>query len=329
MTVQFINSSYATGFPTFESMTTETPYQKICQRYYEIEYQNYVYSLSNNNTSCSNNNSQVSSSNNNNKASGANIAVVDFCNDSDSDIDLDGDGIGDMAHGNVVANLIKANTNANVFTFDITKSSSGTTNQKLINNLQTILNDIKSGKRSYDALNMSLSSRITYEDLSKALGVKITKDNVSKYQSQIKNWLINEGAKNGYATTAQAVQLLEQIAATGTSIYIAAANVNDGTDDELNLYTIAANTTSVGALDKSGYKASFSFNNSLIDAWALGEIEVKKVKNSSGKLLGYDLNNDGIVDISGKYTSGGINSSNPFLKGTSFASPYKLSQSIA
>ena len=165
--------------------------------------------------------------------------------------------------------------------------------------------------------------------MSQALGVNITKDNVAQYKTQIKNWLLTQGKNQGYATTAQVVQLLDQIEALGADVFVAAANVNDGTDDELNLYTLADNVTSVGALSQNGSKASFSFDNSLIDTWALGEIEVKKVKDSSGKLLGYDLNNDGKVDISGTYSSGGANASNAFLRGTSFATPYRMMQALS
>ena len=258
-----------------------------------------------------------------------NIAVIDFCDDSDADIDLDGDGVGDMAHGNVVAHLIDTFVeNANVHTFDITENSQYTSNQRIIASLESVLGELKSNPNAYDALNMSLSSRITYSDLSKILGVTVNNDNVDVYQDAIRNWLLNKGEKEGFPTTAKVVKLLEEIASYGVDIYIAAANVNDDSDDELNLYSIAKNTTTVGANNTSGSRADFSFNNSLIDTWTLGEIEVKKVKNASGQLLGYDLNGDGVADIDGKYTSGG-SSVNPFLKGTSFASPYKLSSSLA
>ena len=336
MTVQVLNGIYASGVPTVQTMNPNymNSYKQICMKFQQIEFQNYMNQFYH---TCDNS-SQLSLSQNNNSSTNSNsmvsdkkytIAVVDFCDNSDSDIDLDGDGKGDMAHGNVVANLIKATfKNSDVYTFDITQNSAGTTNERLVASLESIINELKSGTEKYDALNMSLSSRITYSALSKALGKTITKDNVSQYQSEIRNWLLTQGSKNGYTTTAKVVQLIEQIEALGCDVYIAAANVNDGTDDELNLYTIANNTTSVGALSKSGGKASFSFDNSMIDTWALGEIEVKKVKDSSGKLLGYDLNNDGVVDINGSFTSGGANSANPFLRGTSFASPYKLIQDL-
>ena len=161
------------------------------------------------------------------------------------------------------------------------------------------------------------------------MGVNITRDNVSQYQSQIRNWLLTTGANNGYSTTAQVVQLLEQIEAYGADVYIAAANVNDGSDDELNLYTVANNTTSVGALNKNGNKASFSFNNSLIDTWSLGEIEVKKLYDEQGKFAGYDLNDDGVKDIDKSYNSGGLSCTNPFLTGTSFATPYQLMEDFS
>lgn len=350
MTVQFLRSLYATNLPTFQTMHPNyvSPAEKISMKYQDVEQQIYIMQhpqvdkdensqlqLTSNtgNTSTTTTSSGTSTSNTNNTSTTSNkkytIAVVDFCDNSDSDIDLDGDGKGDMAHGNVVASMIKASfENSDVYTFDITQNSAGTTNERLVASLESILDEIKSGSCKYDALNMSLSSRITYSDLSKALGKTITKDNVSKYASEIRNWLINEGSKNGYTTTAKVVQLLEQIEAAGCDIYIAAANVNDGTDDELNLYTLAKSTTSVGANSKSGGKASFSFDNTLIDKWALGEIEVKKVKDSNGNFKGYDLNGDGKVDIDKSYTSGGSNLSNAYLRGTSFASPYQLIQDL-
>ena len=356
MTVQFINSLYASDLPNYTTMNPNylSPAKQIGMRYQQLQLQMYqmMYNpvtidkdedselqTSTNSTTKPSSGSTSSSSGSSSSSSGSTsatsnkkytIAVVDFCDNSDSDIDLDGDGKGDMAHGNVVASMLKATfQNSDVYTFDITKNSAGSTNDRLVASLQSILDEIKSGSCKYDALNLSLSSRITYSDLSKALGKTITKDNVSKYASEIRNWLVNQGSKNGYSTTAKVVQLLEQIEAAGCDIYVAAANVNDGSDDELNLYTIATSTTSVGALNKSGSKASFSFNNSLIDKWALGEIEVKKVKDSNGNFAGYDINGDGKVDIGKSYTSGGSGlSTNAYLKGTSFASPYQLIQDL-
>lgn len=281
MTVQFLRSIYASDLPTFQKMHPSyiSPAEQIAMRYQEIQQQMYMpkqtavgtdedsqlqITTQTTTTATNTTTGKTTSSTTSSKPATSDkkytIAVVDFCDNADSDIDLDGDGKGDMAHGNVVASMIKANfENSDVYTFDITQNSAGTTNERLVASLESILEEIKSGSCKYDALNLSLSSRITYSDLSKALGKTITKDNVSQYSSEIRNWLINQGSKNGYTTTAKVVQLLEQIEAAGCDIYIAAANVNDGTDDELNLYTLAKSTTSVGALSKSGGKASFSF----------------------------------------------------------------------
>lgn len=325
MSIQFMNCCYSTkrNFQTYQyDLNNPSPYEQICQRYNEIEewrsLSRYV--------DYQDEEPQITTPQ---ATDNFTVAVVDYCDDSDSDIDLDGDGVGDMAHGNVVAHLIEATfRNSDVWTFDITQNSKYSTNERMIASLQTIVNELKDGSCQYDAVNLSLSSRITYSDLSAALGKNITKDNVAQYQQEIRNWLLTKGASNGYTTTAKVVQLLEEIESLGADVYIAAANVNDGTDDELNLYSIANNTTTVGANDRTGSKASFSFKNSLIDTWALGEIEVKKIKDSSGNLKGYDLNNDGVVDIDGSYTSGGKNSSNAYLRGTSFASPYRLIQEL-
>lgn len=339
MSIQFINSWFKAGLPSIQEMNPYnlSPLQQIQQRYYEIEesrYNSQDSQLNDDKTYTDDEyelndviSSQFSGIGNDNEYK---VAVVDFCNDAAADIDLDGDGTADMAHGNVVANLIQsAFENSDVFTFDISQNSNYTTNERIIASLQYIIDEIESGECEYDAVNLSLSSRITYADLSKALGVTINNDNVAQYSNKIKEWLHSTGAKNGYSTTSQVVKLLEKIENLGTDVYIAAANVNDGTDDELNLYTLVNASTAVGAKDKNGNIADFSFKNSLIDAWALGEIEVKKVKDSSGKLLGFDLNHDGKVDIDASYSSGGSNSANAYLKGTSFASPYMLMSQLS
>ena len=253
-----------------------------------------------------------------------NIAVIDFCDESSTSnkVDLDGDNIGDMVHGNVVANLIDSvlGDKALITCYDITGDDS-----KIISSLKSILSDIQSGKCKYDAVNMSLSQRITYSDLSKILGVKITNDNISQYQTQIRNWLKQEVQDDGdYALAGQAVSLIEQIEAAGCDVYISAANCTDGTDDEINLFTLAQNSSSVGALDTDNKVASFSFNNSLIDDWMLGEVEVHKIYNGSS-FSGFDLNGDGKVDIDGSYGSDkGKNKKNGWILGTSFSSPLQL-----
>ena len=341
MSIQIINSWYQMGIPSFQEMRPTcklTPLQQIQQRYQEIEAnRNYLASQDKDDDSVINNQtSNITFSQQTSQFEGIGsdkkytIGVVDFCNNNDADIDLDGDGKADMAHGNVVASLISASfTNSDVFTFDISANQNFTTNERIIASLEYIVNEIKNGECDYDAINLSLSSRITYSDLSKALGVTINNNNVAQYADEIKEWLHSTGAKNGYSTTSQVVKLLEQIEALGTDVYIAAANVNDGSDDEINLYTLAANTTSVGAKNKNGDIADFSFKNSAIDSWALGEIEVKKIKDSSGKLLGLDINHDGKVDLDTKFCSGNGSDANAYLKGTSFASPYLLMSALS
>ncbi|MBO5947623.1 hypothetical protein J6Q66_02165 [bacterium] len=328
MTIQFINSWNRMGMPSLQEMNPNyvSPLEQIQMRYQEIEYLRNLPPEEDEEPEI-NEPSQFDGIGSDKKYT---VAVVDFCDDNSADIDLDGDGKADMAHGNVVANLISsAFENSDIFTFDISETKKYTTNERMVASLQYIVEEIKSGECDYDALNLSLSSRMTYADLSKALGVTINNDNVSQYADKIKSWLHSTGAKNGYSTTSQVVKLLEEIEKLGTDVYIAAANVNDGSDDELNLYSLVSGSTTVGAKNKTGGVADFSFQNSLIDTWALGEIEVKKIKDGSGNLLGFDLNHDGEVDIDSKYSSGGTNSANAYLKGTSFATPYMIMQQLS
>src|SRR5699024_6942913 len=107
---------------------------------------------------------------------------------------------------------------------------------------------------------------------------------------------------------------LERLSAKGVKIYISAGNKGK---NYLNLYTLADNVNVVGATNSYGTaKTKFSNNNSLVNRWFKGVFSVKKIKDKDGQ-TGFDINEDGKIDILAKDTTSRLKIAAESIYGTS------------
>lgn len=238
------------------------------------------------------------------------IAVIDEY--KNNVLKIDWDNKPDMIHGEAVESFIKsALPNAEITRFDTNL------NEKSVRDALELI--LKSGIK-YDALNLSKSSDIKLKDLSLITGFKVTNETLAKDKKIIKERFFASGHKES-ADIQAIIKSLEELASNGTKIYISAGNRGK---QSVNLYTLADGVNVVGALNKYGVlKASFTSDNALINRWYKGVYHISKIEDSA-PITGFDINEDGKIDILADDTSAKIKKPASKIYGTSFASPSAL-----
>ena len=245
-----------------------------------------------------------------NNSAAPNIAVIDeFKNKV---IKVDWDDKPDMFHGQVVKTIIQAGLpQAKIQEFDTDL------NEKSIKNA---LDEIIQSNTKFDAVNLSKSSDIKISDLSALTGLKITQQSLLKDKKIIKEKFFASKAPQA-PDIKDIVQNLETLASKGVKVYVSAGNKGQ---DYVNLYTLADNINVIGAANRYGVvKSSFSCDNSLVNRWVKGVFKIKKIRASQGN-TGFDINEDGKIDILTKDTTARVKIPQRYVYGTSFAAPYAL-----
>lgn len=249
-----------------------------------------------------------------------NVAVID--NFDTKNICVDFGYTPDVAHGTVVKRLIEEGLpKAKIDCFKVNTTKSGTEVFDGVDNcLGAVLANIKKGQK-YDALNLSQSCDIDLKYLSDNVGVEITPENLAQNKKAILKWLSSPKAKTSGVKLNSILDKLNKISASGTKVYIGAGNEGKKV---FNLFSLANNVKTVGALDNDGKKASYSANNSLVTRWNLGSLKIQKLEDKNGK-SGFDYTGDGTIDVYSDKTSCPIKiSSWEELEGTSFSTPRAL-----
>lgn len=255
------------------------------------------------------------------KTTDKNIAIIDdFAKPS---VFIDFDFEPDVSHGNVVKRLIEEGLpTAKIDCFDYGGAGIGAQDWQNTNiHLDEILTKIKDGKK-YDAINLSLGNAISFEELSKDMDVNITPENVAQKKDVIKKWLNSpQSISPKIGIIAEIINKLDKLSEKKVQVYVAAGNAGK---DSFNILTIVNGAKVVGCLEKDGSKDSDSADNSLVNDWKLGVLNVKKLTDSSGR-SGFDYTGDGSIDIYCDQTTSFIKWSNPFdISGTSFSAPKAL-----
>lgn len=240
-----------------------------------------------------------------------NIALIDIFKKTYDSGCIDWDDLPDVSHGDITKRIIQEGLpNAEIDCFG----------ESMIGSLDEILKNIHNGKK-YDALNLSCGIDNKFSELSKAIGKPITSENISENIDEVKK-LINRSTKDKHTMQLkQIIEKLDEIADTGTKVYIAAGNERN---KRLNLLTLSKKNNSVGALDLKGKKARFSNANSLVNKWEIGVFKIKQIKDSNGK-IGFDYTGDGSIDIYADQTTAHYKRRSwKGIRGTSFSCPTAL-----
>lgn len=227
-------------------------------------------------------------------------------------VKVDWDNKPDMIHGEAVETFIKAGLpNAEITRFDTNLDDMS---------LNKALGEILNSDTKFDAINISKSSYVKIDDLAEITGVKVTAQSLKKDKDLIKEKLFASSYKDTEVIK-DIIKKLEYLASKGVKIYISAGNKGK---DYLNLYTLADNVNVIGATNKYGVlKTDFSCNNSLVTKWNKGVYCVHRIKSPDGQ-KGFDINEDGKIDISLNKTTSKIKIPQHYVYGTSFAAPDAL-----
>lgn len=240
-------------------------------------------------------------------------------------ISVDLDCVPDISHGNFVSKIIEDGfPNANVEKMNISASDLKDNYKKADLKLKKIHKEVKNGK-NIDAINISMGADVAFDEFNKFSGMDISSENLASKAREIKDYLLlNKDkkiklagiGKSDIAGIVSFIDNIDSLSSKGAKVYVSAGNSGD---DAFNLFSLIDNSTSVGALNSCGEKASYSCDNSLVTRWENGDVECKKVDG------GISWTDDNNVDIEKKNISN-IATIPPLLdiRGTSFASPRAL-----
>jgi hypothetical protein len=267
--------------------------------------------------------------------SGPNVLVIDQTSLATAGIDLDGDGRSDRAHGTIVSDFIRSGLpNANVSNLEIPDYEPAT----LTNLFNNVSSRIDGGER-FNAINFSQQTFHNFNELAQVTGLPVNQQNIGQMKDQVRDRLFmlaqNPGATGQprelvekFTRWVPVIQSMDQMAARGVPLYVAAGN--DG-PNQINLFTLAQGARVVGALDANGRFADYSANNSLINETELGNNPIVALSNRAGQIVGVDFTGDRRVDAGVNELSGGgrnIDTSRQ-VTGTSFAAPRALADDLS
>lgn len=260
-----------------------------------------------------------------------NVAIVDnfspsfAFNMSDESVFLNPDYKSTITHGQIVRRFIEEGLpDAKIKQFN-TRSSYGKALTKSINTqLGAVLEDITKKGEKYDVLNLSKDISIPFSTISAVMNEKITAKNISQHRAEIENLILSDDS-GAMGDIREILQKLDKISSYGVKIYISAGNEGK---NNFNLLSLAKDVKNVGALDRWGSKASYSADNSLVNSWACGSSDVKKIRDARGK-IGFDFTGDGSVDVCETEILSPSKKPNPYgLYGTSYSSPRLLASDL-
>lgn len=247
--------------------------------------------------------------------------------------DIDGDGIKDFWHGQTVARYIKAVMPlANIHTIhagtecnidvpepenkdadiDIVKFNPLPEKEeehdlrKLIAGLEQARDYVKT--HDVDGLNLSVSVGMSF-DQARQYCKKFNHDNFEAHKTELLEALERKLPDKPYEKLStsdrviyagiKGARILEEIAAEGVEVCIAAGNSGK---DNFVLFNLAQGVTPVGSKNVSGKRSLFTAQHQGIE-YEQGEYASIRIKED-GKVIGYDINSDGIVDVKPEEVSG-------------------------
>lgn len=255
-----------------------------------------------------------------------NILVLD--NFTTPAISLDMDRVSDISHGNVVSQIIENGLpNTNVEKMDFKTRTPDENQDQKVQELMNIFYDTKQGKKKYEAINISIGPLTKFKTLSEKTKQAINPKNLASKTREIKDYFLerryqqtNNDEDELLRNATNIMDALDSISSTGTKIYVAAGN--HGTK-EFNFFSLIDNAIVVGALDNENQKAIYTTDNTTVNRWKNGSLEIKKVGN------GLTWTNNETPDIEGENLSNAFQIPAIFaIRGTSFASPKALVEDI-
>lgn len=247
-----------------------------------------------------------------------NILILDSF--SEPDISVDIDLVNDVSHGEVVSKIIeKGLPNASVEKIDFPSNAISDDYSELGKNLTRIFQDIKQGNKKYDAINISLGIEMTFNEAKKRFGIILTPENIASKAKELKDSLLAKRTERKcfddrmYSNAINIIDNLDSISSTGTKVYVAAGN---SMNEKINLFSLIDNSVSVGALNSNNEKSFYTADNSLVNKWENGTLNIKK---ADGGITWTDNNTP---DIEKKHISNIFQKASVFpIVGTSFAAP--------
>lgn len=263
------------------------------------------------------------------------VAIVDnfspsfAFNMSDESVFTKSDYQSNIAHGQIVRRFIEEGlSDAQIEQFNIKSAKSGSETAKGISTqLGIVLQNITKKGKKYDALNLSMSKDLCFDDLPELNGKKITPENLSQFRDYIKKLILVSDTSSNTKQSADILQLklillkLDKISELGVKVFISAGNEGK---NYFNIFSLTKDAKNVGALGSLTSKAFYSADNSLVNSWAKGTYEVKRIKDPKGR-IGYDYTGDGSIDVYETSILPPYKKTNPYvLYGTSYSAPVAL-----
>ncbi|MEK7382787.1 MAG: hypothetical protein AAB262_05810 [Elusimicrobiota bacterium] len=217
-------------------------------------------------------------------------------------IDVDGDGRPDVEHGDVIAALYKAQ-GIPFLTHDLKGRSDF---PSVAEAFREIADDVEAGRLRISAVNLSYTLDVTWPGINGDLGLKapVTPESIGRRRIELALKVTSLGQRNDLLGFDGLYRELSRLAAAEIPIFVSAGNHSPA---KVNLLSLLPGTVSVGALDRSGAKAAFSADNSLVTSWALGVHVFRRVAD------GVDSNGDGRAEIASGRLSGGATIASQFV----------------
>jgi hypothetical protein len=232
-------------------------------------------------------------------------------------VDVDGDGVRDpYYHGDIVARYV-AHPAVEVLPYAVTDLVRP--KRDIVRQLDRIARDVRAGAR-VDAVVLAWES----STLASAFDRPLRAERATTYKTLVRAW----GARDpAWADTAAVIQAIEELVAAGTTVYTIAGNAGRGM---VNTYAFARGVIAIAGTEADA-EGRWISHNVFATAMAKSVYQVRLVRDLAGAPIGYDVDEDGTVDVPiARTSSGGRHGSaaGAILKGSSFAAPTALKRDV-
>lgn len=216
-------------------------------------------------------------------------------------IDVDGDDVLDLKHADIIEKLIKSNApDAEIITHKAKLNDiDGVDAQDILDKLTNILDYTKNNK--VDGINISISFDVPFE-LFNSGEFQFDRKSFAENKTSFMNILLEELGSitpenrskevNEIYTMLKAAKTIEEIVKNGTKVYLAAGN--SGTD-RFNILSLAQGANIVGATDAQNNKLTMSADYAGVE-FEQGSFTTIPIKENA-QIIGYDLDNNGTIDV--------------------------------
>ena len=229
------------------------------------------------------------------EAEEARVAVIDDDPDGTNIIDIDGDNVADFTHGEHVGELIKAyHRNTKIVYFDVGTIGNASSNHpgqlslnKAVEQMKLVQRHLRRGEH-FDAVNYSIASHMPLE-LMKGINLGSAKERKSLKTAIWYNGLQISPLKQIY----EEIHEIERVNPS-VPFYVAAGNHGK---DRISLASLAEGVHTCAAIKPGGNLEKYSADNVLITDKEQGTYEIRFIPAKNSQSAGFDINQDGIVDI--------------------------------